>query len=97
MSWYIDVTGSPEAVARAVDAESAKLSGACRDEYEKVKPALLALVRANFVTDEGKKNGYGIGLYRLKASGSETTSSGHVICGSCQVSLEPTGSKFVGG
>ena len=67
MSWSVSFTGRPEKVAEAIEAESAKLSGQSKVEYDAAKPHLAALVRQNFAR-EG--SGYNEPLIEVSAHGS---------------------------
>ena len=61
--------GKPEAVAKALEEESAKLTGQSKDEYDAALPHLAALVRENFVK---AGSGYGEPVIEFSASGSGT-------------------------
>jgi len=61
VSWSINLMGTPENVAKALDEESGKLSGQSKLEYDEALPHLKGLVAQNF----GGSN-----LIDLEASGS---------------------------
>jgi hypothetical protein len=48
MSWSITFIGKPENVTKALEAESEKLSGQSRIEYDSALPHLVSLVKENF-------------------------------------------------
>lgn len=48
MSWSIHFIGEPEKVTTALTAQSDKLSGASKEEYDAALPHLLGLVGQNF-------------------------------------------------
>jgi hypothetical protein len=47
MSWSITFVGAPENVAKALEANSAKLNGQSKEEYDAAFPHLVALVKEN--------------------------------------------------
>jgi hypothetical protein len=51
MSWSIQFIGKPEKVAEALHANSEKLSGNSKIEYDSALPHLLGLVNENFGFD----------------------------------------------
>lgn len=53
MSWSTSYLGTAAKVADALENYSEKLSGTSRDEYDRVKPALISLVKENFDHQEG--------------------------------------------
>lgn len=90
MSWGVSFVGKPEAVAKALDEYSGKLSGQCRIEYDDAKPHLIALVRQKFTTDAGRAKGYGEpGMIALDASGSGSAVNGEQLNRDVQVSIKP--------
>ena len=48
MSWSISFIGKPENVEKSQEANSEKLSGASKEEYDDAKPHLIAIVNQNF-------------------------------------------------
>jgi hypothetical protein len=50
MSWSISFIGKPEKVVEALTAESLKLSGESKKEYDSALPHLIGLVNENFGT-----------------------------------------------
>jgi hypothetical protein len=63
MSWSVQFIGKPEKVVEALNAESEKLNGQSKVEYDSALPHLVALVNENFGT------GYPV---KLAASGHGT-------------------------
>lgn len=62
MSWLIQLIGKPEKVAEALKANSEKLSGESKVEYDSALPHLVGLVNENFGMDYAVKlsaAGYG--------------------------------------
>lgn len=65
MSWSVNFFGDSSKVAEALEAESDKLHGLSKKEYDSVKRHLIGLVQTNFrPTESGPR------LVRLSASGS---------------------------
>jgi len=50
MSWSVQFIGKPEKVAEALNAESVKMSGESKKEYDSALPHLVGLVNENFGT-----------------------------------------------
>jgi len=48
MSWSIDLMGKPENVAIALTAESVKMSGDSKAEYDAALPHMVGLVQQNY-------------------------------------------------
>ncbi len=51
MSWSIAIIGSPENVATALTAQSEKLEGQSKVEFDSAMPHLIGLVKENFGPD----------------------------------------------
>jgi hypothetical protein len=51
MSWSIGFIGKPEKVIEALEAESGKMSGESKVEYDEALPHLIVLVKQNFGTN----------------------------------------------
>lgn len=92
MSWSVNYLGKASLVAKALDDESAKMSGQSKVEFDDAKPHLIALVIQNFTED-----GHPDALVRLNASGHGTatstagtgeTAEPKQLTRSCTVSLE---------
>lgn len=66
MSWSITFIGKPAAIAAALEAESGKLNGQSKLEFDEAMPHLIGLVQQNFARAEG----YVEPVLRLEASGS---------------------------
>ncbi len=85
MSWSISLFGTPAKVAEAIVAESDKLSGKSKEEYDDAKGALVSLVLAN--SDH---------LISVSASGHGSyDKDGNRISGSCTASVQAS-FTFVG-
>jgi hypothetical protein len=96
MSWSVRLIGTPEAVAKALEEEEAKLSGQSLIEFRDAKPSLQMLIMQNFDNAPGAKPQ----LLKLTASGSGYTKQVSGPSGgtqveqvnrSCNVSLESLG------
>lgn len=48
MSWSIYLVGKPENVVKALEEESAKMTGQSKLEYDEALPHLVGLVKQNF-------------------------------------------------
>lgn len=70
MSWSVNYLGKASLVAKALEDQSANLSGQSKIEFDDAKPHLIALVNQNF-TQDGNPDA----LVRLSASGHGTASS----------------------
>lgn len=95
MSWSINMVGTPDKIVAALDAESGKMSGQSKIEFDAALPALKTLVSQNFDNrDESKRI-----VLRLAANGSGQSkqisgpdgSRVEEIDRSCRVSLESVG------
>lgn len=94
MSWSFQAIGSPKKVAEAIEQNAEKISkdpkDQSRQEFEQVKPHLLALVNANFAED----NQYSKPAIKIAASGSASrrlnaeTKEWETVSSSCNVSIE---------
>lgn len=87
MSWSLSCVGFPKAVAAAVDKYSENLSGQSLAEFDEAKPHLLALINANFVSENS--GGYIQPLLDFEASGSASVIQGKTTQSSCSVSIKP--------
>jgi hypothetical protein len=83
MSWSISFIGKSENVSQALKDNSAKLSGASKEEYDAVLPHLVGLVEQNY----NKPNNP---VIQISASG-----SGHNDYRSCMVSVQNLGGQLV--
>lgn len=88
MSWSLIYVGTPDNIVKALDAESERLTGDSKTEFDQVKPALAALVQANFNADNPP-------ALKLQASGHAYSANGEPKYGTCAVSLENLGSALV--
>ncbi len=48
MSWSVNFIGAPENIEKALHAESSKLSGASKAEFDEAMPNIVGLLRMNF-------------------------------------------------
>lgn len=90
MSWSISFIGTPEKVAAALEANSPKLSGQCKVEYDDALPHLVALVKQNFVTPEYKAKYPTVTdpVISLVASGSGTSNDGVQVQRNAHIDLK---------
>jgi hypothetical protein len=87
MSWSIHLVGTPEGVRNALDAESERLSGDSKEEFDAAKPHLQALVALNL--------GDVPPAIRIEASGHASRKDGKVIYGTCRANVENLGARLV--
>lgn len=80
MSWSVSFIGKSENVIKALEAESEKLSGQSKIEYDGALPHLVGLVKENF----GMVNQ----LFKVNASGHGYASNGEQINRQCTVNVE---------
>lgn len=80
--------GTPDNIVKALDAESERLTGDSKAEFDKVKPGLVALVQSNFNADNPP-------ALKLVASGHAYSANGEPKYGNCSVSLENLGVALV--
>lgn len=88
MSWSLVWVGTPEKIIEALGKESDRLTGASKDEFDKVKPALVTLVESNYdktVTP----------ALKLSANGHAYIENGEPKYSACNVSLENMGVALV--
>jgi hypothetical protein len=87
MSWSFSAIGTPDKIAEALEAESGKLSGESKREFDDAKPHLIGLLRQNLVVE-----GHGYAnpaLVNFSASGSGSTRNGVDVQRQCSVKIEP--------
>lgn len=94
MSWSISLIGKPENVAAELDKFNAG-NEQSQAEFDAAKPHLQALLRENFVTEEGAAKGYSLPTIEFSASGSGTAVNGQPVSGNCAVSIQPKWTKLV--
>lgn len=88
MSWSLVWVGTPDKIVEALDKESDRLTGMSKDEFDKVKPALVTLVQSNFdktVTP----------ALELSANGHAYTENGEPKYSTCNVSLKNLGAALL--
>jgi hypothetical protein len=78
MSWAICIIGKPENVVAALEAQSERLSGDSKAEYDEALPHMVALVKQN------QNNG----LVRISGNGHAYLNHEKVKVGSCVVNVE---------
>jgi hypothetical protein len=88
MSWSINLIGQGENIIKALNDESARLTGESKTEFDKALPALTTLVEQNFNADN-------IQVLKLSASGHSYAVNGEPKYGSCHVLLENMGAVIV--
>ncbi|MBX9790175.1 MAG: hypothetical protein K2Y37_14760 [Pirellulales bacterium] len=86
MSWSFTAVGRPELIAAALEAESAKLTGQCKVEFDAAWPHLAALLRENFALAD---SGYYPPLIEFYANGSGTSKEGRQLQRNCTVTIKP--------
>ncbi len=79
MSWNVSFTGTPGKIVEALQAESARLTGPSKEEFDAALPHLAGLVAQN-VSDPP-------GMLELDASGHATFKDGHKVNSTCAVKL----------
>ena len=96
MSWSVNMIGKPDQIVAEVERESQRLTGASKAEFDSVKPAMLALVEANFVSDEYAGKGGVSPTLQLTANGHGTFIDGRPQYGNCSITLEQLHTKILG-
>jgi hypothetical protein len=88
MSWSFTHEGTPEEVAAALDAQSERLSGQSKDEFDAALPHLKGLVAENFRSEPYRER-YKVNapIVNLSANGSGLAVDGEQQERSCQVTL----------
>jgi len=81
MSWNITIIGKPENVSTALSAESEKISGQSKIEYDAALPHLQALVKETF--------GDNTPLVKLEASGHGMATADKQVMRQLSVSIQP--------
>lgn len=84
MSWSVTLVGTPEGVAKELDAQALTLNGQSKEEFLEARPYLQGLVRLSV----------GPGLIKLLASGHASFTNGMKTVGNISVSLETFYGKF---
>lgn len=80
MSWSITLVGKPENVAKALEENSAKLSGQSKAEYDAAIPHIVGLVNENF--------GQNPPTLKVTAAGSGYANGKDQVQRNCTVSIE---------
>ena len=88
MSFSLVFIGTPDKIVEALSKESERLTGASKEEFDKILPSLTTLVQQNFdktITP----------ALKLSASGHGYTENGAPKYSTCNVSLENLGVALV--
>lgn len=88
MSWSVNLIGQAENIVKALNAESDRLTGDSKAEFDKALPALTTLVQQNFNADNPQ-------FLKLTASGHAYAVNGEPKYGTCHVSIENLGAILV--
>lgn len=88
MSWSLIWVGTPEKIISALSKESERLTGTSKDEFDKVKPALIILVDSNYDKTATP-------ALKLSASGHAYFENGEPKYSTCNVVLENLGAALV--
>ena len=88
MSFSIVYIGTPENIIKALNAESARLTGDSKTEFDKALPGFKTLLEMNFNVD------YPL-ILKLTANGHAYSANGEPKYGTCFVSLENLGATLV--
>jgi hypothetical protein len=91
MSWSFSAIGTPDKIAEAIEAESEKLAGQSKLEFDEAKPHLVGLVKQNFAKDPG----YSPPVMNFSASGSGSARGDEQIHRSCSVKIESMYTKLL--
>lgn len=83
MSWSISLIGKPNKVVEALNANSAKLDGQSKVEFDDALPHLVALANQNFESDEQYTP-----LIKLDANGHGTAHGGEQKSRTFKCSIE---------
>jgi len=89
MSWSITFVGNPDNINKALQAESERLTGASKQEFDAAMPSLVNLVNQNF-----NKTGPAPVL-KLSANGHAYSTNDEPQYGSCNVTIENLGAVLV--
>ena len=89
MSWSFNAIGKPEDFPKALDAESDRLTGQSKEEFDAAKPHLLGLIALN--TDKSVPR-----LMQLTAGGHATKANGETTSSHCSVELKPAPFRLLG-
>ena len=80
MSWSITFIGSPENVSKALHAQSEKMEGQSKKEYDSALPHMVGIVNENFGSDDP--------IVKITAAGHGYASDGEQKQRNCTVSVE---------
>lgn len=89
MSWYVSFIGKPENIVNALDAESLRLTGTSKEEFDEALPHLKGIISQNVNEDHQP-------CLRLNASGSAYTNpNNNKKVSSCTATIEILAGAFV--
>jgi hypothetical protein len=91
MSWSVSLIGQPDKLVEALEAESARLTGQCKEEFDAAKPHIAGLVNQNYQRAEG----VAAPVLQLEAHGSGYKSNGVEQYRSAAVTLKPLIGRLV--
>lgn len=90
MSWSVSIVGTPDAIARELEAESLRQSGYSKEEFDDAKTHLVGLLSQNF-----KEVGQAPQILALKASGHGYKDNGVEKYRNCLVEITNVAGKLV--
>lgn len=88
MSWSINLIGNPDNIVKALEAQSPKLTGNSKTEYDAALPHLVGLVQQNF-------NKSAPPIIKLSANGHGYSVNDEAQYNNCNVSIESLGGMLV--
>jgi len=83
MSWSINAIGKPENIVKALEAESTKMTGQSKVEYDDALPHLVGLVKQNFLGPDSEPP-----LIEVNANGSGYAKDGQQVTRDCAVTIK---------
>jgi hypothetical protein len=93
MSWSISLLGRPPKVVKAIEAESERLSGQSKIEFDAAKPHLIGLVMENFL--DSSEPGFCEPLIKLEAAGSGSARGDKQLQRTCTAKIETLYTRLV--
>ena len=88
MSWSFNAVGKAEDFPKALDAESERLTGQSKEEFDAAKPHLLGLIALNSDASQSRVLDVRAGGHAVKTDGKTTSSS-------CRVEIKPFDSRLL--
>lgn len=83
MSYSVTFIGTTDKVVAALEAESEKLSGPSKEEYDNALPSLVNAVKQNFNPQDPQP------LIKVEANGHGVKTDGKFVQSYCRVLVEP--------